>query len=685
MIEDYTSFKQTQASLQKDMVLLTQYCNQLGMSETGAGISAVREKAASDAFNVAVIGEFKRGKSTLINGLLGRQILPADPLPCSATLNRVTYDAVPHAQIKFKDGKTADIQVDQLEDYVTKLTDESAETAATIEEAVVYYPLSYCKNNVDIIDTPGLNDDETMTAVTMSVIPKVDLSIMAVMALSPFGQYEKDFLENKLMSSSIGKIVFAVTRMDCVNEWDREKVLRHIRKTIETHVKVKAKKVYGEGTPEYEEYLKKLGKVKVIGISPIQAVMGKEKGDESLIRSSNYPEFERELERLLLEERGVIQLSVQASAILSACAEIGKTLALRDQCSQMSLQDFQARYDEAMKKFKAIRADRTRQEEKIDLAAKDVQARITDMVDQYWRQTEEDVFWFIDRAELERDDLSKNNIEATKEGLLNAIQDQMRNSQQVMFEQVGELIQQSIGDEIAQLVTYEQHFFDALSDAFSGIVQTSEGPNVLAAAGSTIASALIAGNVLGAPVVGIYEGYKKGGMKGALVGGAASLGAALAANMAGNALIIATGMTALGWPLLLVVGAAAAFGGHFAIERFVGSAHLIEKFRQGLKDSIADSIHKQKEEGTMVAELHNCAETAFRELKENVHTKSEEILRNTEETLNQLKRQKLENEVQSQQEQKMLKEIDTAVARIAADTKQLYNAVCAQGKEPETC
>ncbi len=283
--QGYQGFQETQSMLQADLVNLENCCQELDLEDTRKSIVDLRTKMAKDSFNIAVIGEFKRGKSTLINGLLGERVLPADPLPCTATLNRIKYDVPPRALIKPKDGEEKEVSVEELEGYVTKFGDAHE----NIREAVVYYPLAYCKNRVDIIDTPGLNDDETMTDVTLSVIPKADLSIFVIMALSPFSQYEKDFLENKLMTSDIGKIVFAVTKMDLVDEEDRDRVLQYVREEIKEHILVKAEKVYGKDSEEYQNYVQKLGDIKVIGISPKLALKGKEKGNEEALQESNYP------------------------------------------------------------------------------------------------------------------------------------------------------------------------------------------------------------------------------------------------------------------------------------------------------------------------------------------------------------------------------------------------------------
>src|ERR1044072_883527 len=81
-------------------------------------------------FRVAVVGEFRRGKSTFINALLGRAVLPSDILPTTATLNRVTYGDHPHVLIRFRkqDGqaaRTEEVPLHELTNYVTKITPTS--------------------------------------------------------------------------------------------------------------------------------------------------------------------------------------------------------------------------------------------------------------------------------------------------------------------------------------------------------------------------------------------------------------------------------------------------------------------------------------------------------------------------------------------------------------------------------
>jgi hypothetical protein len=88
--------------------------------------------------------------------------------------------------LEFRNGRREEVPFDKLADYVTQLTNESEAVAKTIKEAIVYYPSPYCQNNVDVYDTPGLNDSNAMTDVTLSVLPRTDAAIMVILAQSPF-------------------------------------------------------------------------------------------------------------------------------------------------------------------------------------------------------------------------------------------------------------------------------------------------------------------------------------------------------------------------------------------------------------------------------------------------------------------------------------------------------------------
>jgi len=173
-------------------------------------------------YTVAVVGEFKRGKSSLINALLGAKILPADVTPTTATINRITFSPTPKTIINYKDGSSEEIGIDDLCDYVTKLSVDGENRAVKVKEATIYYPTRICQNHVDIIDTPGLNDEDRMTKITIDMLENIDAAIVPIHARVPFSATEKNFVCRLLESDNINTIVFVMTFMDQLDEDDYE-------------------------------------------------------------------------------------------------------------------------------------------------------------------------------------------------------------------------------------------------------------------------------------------------------------------------------------------------------------------------------------------------------------------------------------------------------------------------------
>ena len=328
--ESFTDYRRTVLRLAYDLNTLKIFSEKLDLKSSIPQINEVLDRVERNTFSVAVVGEFNRGKSTFINALLGQKILPADILPCSATLNRVTYGVKPKVKIIFRDGREKEIDIDALADYVTKLTPEAEEKATNIREAVVYYPVHYCQNGVDIIDTPGLNDEVNMTKVTLSVLPQVDVAIMVILAQAPFSETEREFLESKLLTNDLSRIIFVVTGIDHFkNPDDADRGVKYVKDRIRNMVLKRAREQYGEDSPEYEVYRKKIGDPRVFGLSGYQALEAKLAGDNpKLLAESRFPEFEAAFEKFLTQERSVTFLQIPVNCIIFSASEIIKRISI---------------------------------------------------------------------------------------------------------------------------------------------------------------------------------------------------------------------------------------------------------------------------------------------------------------------------------------------------------------------
>ena len=203
-------------------------------AEVCGRIRSTADRMTSKVYRVAVIGEFKRGKSSLINALVGSSILPTDILPMTAVITHLVYGEEKRIDIHFKDGRVQESTVDQLFEFATKYDEQRESMARSVEEIIVHYPSVYCKNHIEILDTPGMNDNEEMTRVTLSVLGNIDAAIMVVSANSPLSETEQNLVLQMIEQQGIHHVIFVVTHIDKVSdeESEQDRIIERIRQRI---------------------------------------------------------------------------------------------------------------------------------------------------------------------------------------------------------------------------------------------------------------------------------------------------------------------------------------------------------------------------------------------------------------------------------------------------------------------
>lgn len=260
----------------------------------------LRRNLESRRFRVAVVGEFNRGKTSFVNALLGREILPADAMPATAAINRITYGDVPSAYLSMKDGRRKPVEIADLAEYVTKFTADSAQNAALIDEAVVEYPSLFCRNGVDLIDTPGMNDADDMNQATVSRLEDIDLAIVAVDAAIPFSLTECAFTVQLLESPQICQIIFVVTKIDQVPARDRRKVVEYLGQRIRSAIEKYLEEYYEPNNPIIGKYHDIFDNLYLFPVSSSDAMDALACNDMELFRESGFMRLNDELPQIIL-------------------------------------------------------------------------------------------------------------------------------------------------------------------------------------------------------------------------------------------------------------------------------------------------------------------------------------------------------------------------------------------------
>ena len=302
--------------------LLQSYSASKKISTWIADIERLNEKLENMRFQVAVVGEFKRGKTSFINALLRKQILPADVVPATATINRITYGNVPSSYIYWKDGRPVEkIEIDQLADYITKLTDSSAMQAQNIKEAVVRYPCRFCENNVDLIDTPGMNDDDAMNGVTIRQLYDIDLAIVTLDPNTPVSNTEARFIAQLVESDQICQIVFVVSKMDTVLATHRERLLKLIEERLQNLVRAVLLENHEEKDQVMEKYAGLFTEPVIFPVSNTKALDAYEMGDQQALEESGFRKLNEELLPLIIHTQHCAAIMSPLNAIVRISRE----------------------------------------------------------------------------------------------------------------------------------------------------------------------------------------------------------------------------------------------------------------------------------------------------------------------------------------------------------------------------
>ena len=150
--------------------------------ETAPVAEEARELAARVAegrFYVACVGQFKRGKSTLLNALVGDEVVPTGYVPVTAVPTVIRFGDPLHARVRMSDGSWQDVAMSDLKEYVTE--ELNPENRKAVDGAEVFVPSPLLASGMCFVDTPGLGSVFTgNTATTQAFIPHIDAALVEI-------------------------------------------------------------------------------------------------------------------------------------------------------------------------------------------------------------------------------------------------------------------------------------------------------------------------------------------------------------------------------------------------------------------------------------------------------------------------------------------------------------------------
>jgi GTP-binding protein EngB required for normal cell division len=238
-------------------------------------------RLADDRFNLVVVGRFSRGKSTLMNAMMGSDWLPTGIVPVTSVITTVIYGSVPQVALYYQHTNLfLEIPITQLADHITERGNPG--NRRRIRTAEVQLPAELLRRGFYFIDTPGLGSSIIEnTRTTESFLPEADAFVLVTSFDSPLSEEEERVL--RVVRDSGRRAFVLVNKQDTVNPTQQQDVLEHIS--------LQLSRIFGNTPPP------------LFSVSAQQALEARCAGDEVRLGASGVLAFEAALIDFLLHEK----------------------------------------------------------------------------------------------------------------------------------------------------------------------------------------------------------------------------------------------------------------------------------------------------------------------------------------------------------------------------------------------
>ncbi|OPY76269.1 MAG: Bacterial dynamin-like protein [Syntrophorhabdus sp. PtaU1.Bin153] len=210
--------------------LVERICSKFRVTSLDRQISACKTLfTESPDIDIAILGQFKAGKSSFINNLIGRDVLPVGVIPVTTVITRLHYGPREKAVITYFDGKTSQIELEAVDEYISELKNQA--NKKNVEVVDIELPSLEAYRGLRFVDTPGLGSVfKYNTEISEDWLPEVGCALVAISSDRPLSENDLNLIR-ELMDYT-PRVVLLLSKVDLLSEEQQHEVVRFFKETL---------------------------------------------------------------------------------------------------------------------------------------------------------------------------------------------------------------------------------------------------------------------------------------------------------------------------------------------------------------------------------------------------------------------------------------------------------------------
>ena len=270
----------------------------------------------SGEVTLVVLGEFNHGKTTVVNSLLGEDVLPMGITPTTAVITHLVHGEEPSARVKPpRQQDFQELPYEKLGQAIQDVTEDGEEP----EFVEIAHPNAFLDDGLVLVDTPGVNDiSRQKVEITYGYVPRADVILYVLDATQVLKKSEVVFIRERLLRANRERILFVLGKIDALSDEEAREVEAYARQRLETLI----------------------GPVELFAFSARDALEKQKQGQEP---SDTFVAFRSYVRQFVREQKEAIVLDSALGGALRIAAMMEQNLAIKKQGYRLEKADLEKR------------------------------------------------------------------------------------------------------------------------------------------------------------------------------------------------------------------------------------------------------------------------------------------------------------------------------------------------------